>query len=87
MVIDVKPATTLTEAACQMENAIDLCEDHYVRVCDTVLFNWSAMCKSVDIDALIKLADELEQETGSVCGMCMGKTARRIREALGVSDG
>ena len=39
----------------------------------------------IDCDALLALADELEQETGSVCGVCMGKTARRIREALGVS--
>lgn len=38
----------------------------------------------VDRDALLALADELEQETGSVCGVCMGSTARRIREALGV---
>ena len=38
----------------------------------------------IDRDALLALADELEQETGSVCGVCMGKTARRIREALGV---
>lgn len=38
-----------------------------------------------DRDALLALADELEQETGSVCGVCMGKTARRIREALGLT--
>ena len=37
----------------------------------------------IDRDALLALADELEQETGSVCGVCMGKTARRIREACG----
>lgn len=36
-----------------------------------------------DRDALLALADELEEETGSVCGVCMGKTARRIRKALG----
>lgn len=36
--------------------------------------------------ALLALADELEQETGSVCGVCMGKTARRIREACNVAD-
>ncbi len=36
-----------------------------------------------DRDALLALADELEEETGSVCGVCMGKTALRIREALG----
>lgn len=39
--------------------------------------------KKVDRDALLALADELEQETGSVCGVCMGKTARRIRAAIG----
>ena len=39
--------------------------------------------KMVDRDALLALADEMEQETGSVCGVCMGKTARRIREACG----
>lgn len=37
-----------------------------------------------DVIALLALARELEHETGSVCGVCMGKTARRIREALGV---
>lgn len=36
-----------------------------------------------DREALLALADELEQETGLVCGACMGKTARRIREACG----
>ena len=36
-----------------------------------------------DREALLALADEMEQETGSVCGVCMGKTARRIREACG----
>lgn len=41
---------------------------------------------SCDRDALLALADELEQEPGPVCGVCMGKTARRIREALGVSE-
>lgn len=41
-------------------------------------------CAPVDREALLALAEELEQETGSVCGVCMGKTARRIREACGV---
>lgn len=36
----------------------------------------------VDRDALLALANEMGQETGSVCGVCMGKSARRIREAL-----
>lgn len=40
----------------------------------------------IDRDALLALADEMEQETGSVCGVCMGKSARRIREALGVES-
>ena len=39
-----------------------------------------------DVKALKGLADEMEQETGSVCGVCMGWYARRIREALGVAD-
>lgn len=40
----------------------------------------------VDRDALLKLADELKQETGSVCGVCMGRTANRIYKALGVES-
>lgn len=39
-----------------------------------------------DVESLLALADEMEQETGSVCGVCMGKSARRIRKALGVTD-
>lgn len=42
------------------------------------------LCGNYDRDALLALADEMEQETGSVCGVCMGKSARRIRKALGV---
>ena len=42
--------------------------------------------KMVDRDALLALAEELEEEAGSVCGVCMGKSARRIREALGVES-
>lgn len=38
---------------------------------------------SCDRDALLALADKLEEETGPVCGVCMGNTARRIREACG----
>ena len=45
----------------------------------------AAELTGVDREALLALADELEQETGSVYGVCMGKTARRIREALGVT--
>lgn len=51
---------------------------------DAMLKSKSVELHPVDRDALLELADELEQETGSVCGVCMGKTARRIREALGV---
>lgn len=46
----------------------------------------SAYDDVVDRDALLALADELEEETGSVCGVCMGKTARRIRDACGVTQ-
>lgn len=41
----------------------------------------------VDYDALLELANEMEQEPGPVCGVCMGRSANRIREALGVSYG
>ena len=51
---------------------------------DAMLKSKSVELHPVDRDALLALADEMEQETGSVCGVCMGKTARRIREALGV---
>ena len=61
MVIDVKPATTLAEAADQMEEAMGMCADHYVNVCDVVLSNWSMLCRSVDVDVLLELADEMEQ--------------------------
>ena len=54
------------------------CEDGRYSVARTV--------RPVDRDALLALADELEEEPGPICGMCMGQTARRIREALGVSD-
>lgn len=40
----------------------------------------------IDRDALLALADKLEQETGPVCGVCMENTALRIREALGVES-
>lgn len=93
MVIDVKPATTLAEAADQMEEAMGMCVDHYVNVCDVVLSNWSMLCRSVDVDALLALAEELDGlgRSGFSSGWSsgavnVGSFARRIREALGVSE-
>ena len=94
MIIDVKPATTLAEAADQMEEAIGMCADHYVNVCDVVLSNWSMLCRSVDVDALLALADEM-MDVGIGISSAEGIRpleaayivqgyARRIREALGV---
>ena len=40
-----------------------------------------------DVEALLKLAEKLEEEPGPICGMCTGQTARRIREAMGDRDG
>lgn len=54
---------------------------HLRRVTDA-----SATVEVSQRDALLALVDEMEQETGSVCGVCMGKSARRIREALGVES-
>ena len=91
MVIDVKPATTLAEAACQMEEAMGMCEGHYVMVCDVVLSNWSIVCRSVDINALLKLADEMDRSAHESEAYFAGvhpvdiiEYVRRIREALGV---
>lgn len=81
MVIDVKPATTLAEAADQMEEAIGMCADHYVNVCDTVLSNWSMLCRLVDVDALLALADEMSDHR-----IAEG-FADRIRAALGATGG
>lgn len=66
MVIDVKPATTLAEAADQMEEAMRMCVDHYVPVCDTVLSRWSVVCRSVDVDALLELADGLDKDADNI---------------------
>lgn len=72
MVIDVKPATTLAEAADQMEEAIGMCAGHYVPVCDTVLSRWSVVCRSVDVDALLELADEMGRLHGR-CDFCINR--------------
>ena len=56
----------------------------YTEACVSACEDFSPL--SCDRDALLALADEMEQETGPVCGVCMGNAARRIREALGVSD-
>ena len=101
MIIDVKPATTLAEAADQMEEAIGMCADHYVNVCDAVLSNWSMLCRSVDVDALLALAEEMEQAgkdyhhqmvENACCDNLINDApddfisyARRIRKALGVA--
>lgn len=87
MVIDVKPATTLKEASDQMEEAMGMCADHYIPVCDVVLFNWSMICRSVDVDALLALADECDEMRDNGCSIGsyeLYRIARRIREALGV---
>lgn len=95
MVIDMKPAATLAEAACQMEDAIGMCEGHYVGVCDVVLSNWSIVCRSVDINSLLKLADEMDRRQrdaataatdGVVDAWCLREYADRIRKALGMSN-
>ena len=54
---------------------------------DAMLKSKSVEIHPVDRDALLALADEMEQETGPICGVCMGKAARRIREALGMEGG
>ena len=89
MIIDVKPSTTLAEAADQMEEAIGLCTDHYVNVCDVVLSNWSMLCRSVDVDELLALADEMDRHADMAAGHVayaarfdFAGWARRIREAL-----
>lgn len=56
------------------------------RDCGDMAWCCSTYTHYIDREKLLALADELEQETGSVCGVCMGKTARRIREALGEND-
>ena len=89
MVIDVKPATTLAEAADQIEEAMSYSADHYTRVCDVVLGQWLMVCRSID-DELLEL-EEVMQEDAAICPYedCREHIevyARRIREALGVQD-
>ena len=87
--IDVRPAMTLEEVASQIEEAMSYSVDHYTRVCDVVLGQWLMVCRSIDVDALLALADEMDEVTcdnrgelsislGDVHGI-----ARRIREACG----
>lgn len=86
MVIDVRPATTLKEASDQMEETIGLCKDDCVKVGDTVLSRLSTICKSVNIDALLELADEMDERSRWVCigdAVHAKACARRIREAIG----
>lgn len=40
---DIPPAKDLQEVHSQIEEALSMCVDHYVRVCDTVLFVWKAI--------------------------------------------
>lgn len=54
--------------------------------CEEGRYSVARTARPVDRDALLALAEELEEETGSVCGVCMGKSARRIRDALGVES-
>lgn len=37
----------------------------------------------IDIIELDSIAKQMEEETGSVCGQCLGGYAKRIREAIG----
>ena len=53
---------------------------------EAMLKSMSVEIHPVDRDALLALADKLEEETGPVCGVCTGNTARRIRDALGVEQ-
>ena len=94
--IDVRPAMTLEEVASQIEEAMSYSVDHYTRVCDVVLGQWLMVCRSIDVDALLALADEMDRdgrvqrERQKACehwfidGLDVMEYARRIREALGV---
>ena len=90
MVIDVKPATTLAEAADQMEEAMSYSADHYTRVCDVVLGQWLMVCRSID-DELLELAGVMQDDAAICphedCREHIEVYAQRIREALGVDDG
>lgn len=86
MVIDVKPATTLAEAADQMEEAMSYSADHYTRVCDVVLGQWLMVCRSID-DDLLELAEVMQDDSAICphedCREHIEMYARRIREAIG----
>ena len=87
MVIDVKPATTLAEAADQMDEAMSYSADHYTRVCDVVLGQWLMVCRSID-DDLLELAEVMQDDSAICphedCREHIEMYARRIREAIGV---
>lgn len=40
---DVPIAKSLREVRDQIDEAMGMCVDHYVNVCDTVLFRWKAV--------------------------------------------
>lgn len=91
--IDVRPATTLEEVASQIEEAMSYSVDHYTRVCDVVLGQWLMVCRSIDIDALLALADEIDSmervtfhNEVRVSDEVLVSVTRRIREALGVVE-
>lgn len=98
-IIEVNAATTLEEVTSQIEEALGYSVDHYTLVCDLVLGQWLMVCRSIDVDALLKLADELDKEAEHKESSCydrsmatvgtryVRKVSRRIREALGVQDG
>ena len=93
--IDVKPATTLAEAADQIEEAMSYSADHYTRVCDVVLGQWLMVCRSIDVDALLELERGIMEDAADIKKLQLGVygtcyligIARRIREALGIQDG
>ena len=86
----------LIESSCDRDTPQKVAEEMFGKMChstkeeadayDAMLKSKSVELHPVDRDALLALVDDMEQETGSVCGVCMGKTARRIREACNVVD-
>lgn len=97
-VIDVKPATTLEEVTSQIEEAMSYSVERYTRVCDVVLGQWLMVCQSIDVDALLNLAEELDKEAERKESSCWDRSvatvgtsyvreiSRQIREALGASE-